>query len=42
VENIEMENFGVDQVGFENDYIHFVIVIPPKYLISQVIGKFKA
>ena len=32
----------LDEIGFDKDHIHFVMIIPPKYSISDVVGKLKS
>ena len=29
-------------IGFDGDHLHMVMVIPPKYSISEVMGKLKS
>ena len=31
----------VETIGFDEDHLHMVMVIPPKYSIASVMGKFK-
>ena len=31
----------IETIGFDRDHVHFVMVIPPKYSISSVMGKLK-
>ena len=37
-----MPGVTIEQMGFDNDHMHLVMVIPPKYSISEVMGKLKA
>ena len=32
----------IEEIGFDKDHIHFVMVIPPKYSISDVIAQMKS
>ena len=32
----------IDAIGFDQDHLHMVMVIPPKYSISSVMGKLKS
>ena len=32
----------MEQIGFNLDYVHFVMIIPPKYSISEVVGQLKS
>ena len=32
----------IEKIGFDKDHIHFVMIIPPKYSISDVVGKLKS
>ena len=32
----------VETIGFDEDHVHMVMVIPPKYSISDVMGKLKS
>ena len=32
----------IEEIGFDEDHIHFVMIIPPKYSISDVVGKLKS
>jgi putative transposase len=31
----------MEKIGFDNDHVHLVMVIPPKYAIADVIGMLK-
>ena len=31
----------IEMIGFDGDHLHMVMVIPPKYSISEVMGKLK-
>ena len=37
-----MPGVTIDQIGFDEDHLHMVMVIPPKYSISSVMGKLKS
>ena len=37
IPGVEME-----QIGFNLDHVHFVMIIPPKYSISEVVGQLKS
>ena len=37
-----MPGVQVETIGFDADHLHMVIVIPPKYAISDVIGQLKS
>ena len=32
----------IEQIGFDLDHVHFVMIIPPSYAVSDVIGKLKS
>ena len=32
----------IEEIGFDKDHIHFVMVIPPKYSISDVMAQMKS
>ena len=32
----------MEQIGFNLDHVHFVMIIPPKYSISEVVGQLKS
>jgi len=32
----------IETIGFDKDHVHMVMVIPPRYSISSVIGKLKS
>ena len=36
-----MPGVEIETVGFDGDHLHMVIVIPPKYSISDVMGRLK-
>ena len=36
-----MSGVIVEQMGFDRDHVHFVMVVPPKYTIADVIGELK-
>jgi len=33
---------NIDQIGFDEDHLHMVMEIPPKYSIASVMGKLKS
>jgi len=37
-----MPGVKIEQIGFDEDHLHMVMVIPPKYSISSVMGKLKS
>ena len=37
-----MPGVTIDAIGFDQDHLHIVMVIPPKYSISSVMGKLKS
>ena len=37
-----MPGVQIETMGFDHDHIHFVMVIPPKYSISSVMGELKS
>ena len=37
-----MPGVTVETIGFDKDHLHMVMVIPPKYSISEVMGKLKS
>lgn len=32
----------IKTIGFDKDHVHFIMEIPPKYAVSDVIGKLKS
>ncbi len=36
-----MPGVEVDLIGFDADHLHMVMIIPPKYGISEVMGRLK-
>ena len=38
----EMPGVLVETIGFDEDHLHMVIVIPPKYSIASVVGRLKS
>ena len=32
----------IEEIGFDKDHVHFVMVIPPKYSISDVMAQMKS
>ena len=37
-----MPGVSIETIGFDSDHLHMVMVIPPKYSISAVMGKLKS
>jgi len=37
-----MPGVEIETIGFDGDHLHMVIVIPPKYSISDVMGRLKS
>jgi putative transposase len=37
-----MPGVEVETIGFDKDYVHMVMVIPPKYSIASVMGRLKS
>lgn len=37
-----MPGVGIDEIGFDKDHLHMVMVIPPKYSIASVMGQLKS
>jgi len=37
-----MPGVTVETIGFDQDHLHMVMVIPPKYSISSVMGRLKS
>lgn len=37
-----MPGVTIEVIGFDKDHLHMVMVIPPKYSISEVMGKLKS
>ena len=37
-----MPGVKVETIGFDQDHLHMVMVIPPKYSIAEVMGKLKS
>ena len=37
-----MAGVEIERIGFDKDYLHIVMIIPPKYVISDVIGQLKS
>lgn len=37
-----MPGVSIETIGFDKDHVHMVMVIPPKYAISSVIGELKS
>lgn len=38
----DMPGVEIETIGFDGDHMHMVMVIPPKYAISDVIGQLKS
>ena len=36
-----MPGVSIETIGFDNDHVHMVMVIPPKYSIAEVMGRLK-
>ena len=37
-----MPGVEIETIGFDGDHIHMVMIIPPKYAISDVMGQLKS
>lgn len=37
-----MPGVTIETIGFDEDHLHMVMVIPPKYSVSEIIGKLKS
>ena len=37
-----MPGVTIERMGFDNDHLHMLMIIPPKHSIAEVMGKFKA
>ena len=37
-----MSGVIVEQMGFDRDHVHFVIVVPPKYAVADIMGELKS
>jgi len=37
-----MSGVTIETIGFDQDHFHMVMVIPPKYSVSSVMGKLKS
>lgn len=37
-----MPGVTIETIGFDQDHLHMVMVIPPKYSISEVMGQLKS
>ena len=37
-----MAGVEIEMIGFDEDHLHMVVVIPPRYSISDVMGKMKS
>lgn len=38
----EMPGVEIETIGFDKDHLHMVMIIPPKYSISNVMGELKS
>lgn len=38
----EMPGVTIETIGFDDDHLHMLMVIPPKYSISNVMGRLKS
>ena len=38
----KMPGVEIETIGFERDHFHMVMIIPPKYSISEVMGRLKS
>jgi putative transposase len=38
----EVSGVEIKTIGFDKDHLHMVMVIPPRYSISEVMGKLKS
>ena len=38
----QMPGVEIETIGFDGDHLHMVMIIPPKYSISDVMGKLKS
>jgi len=36
-----MPGVKIEEIGFDQDHVHMVILIPPKYSIASVVGQLK-
>ena len=36
-----MPGVVIEQIGFDKDHLHMVIIIPPKYSIASIMGELK-
>ena len=37
-----MPGVKIEKIGFDEDHVHFVMIIPPKYSISSVVAQLKS
>ena len=37
-----MPGVMIEAIGFDNDHLHMVMIIPPKYSIASVMGRLKS
>ena len=37
-----MSGVIVEQMGFDRDHVHFLMVVPPKYAVADIIGELKS
>ncbi len=38
----EMPGVEIETIGFDQDHVHMVMIIPPKYSVSSVMGRLKS
>jgi len=38
----QMPGVEIETIGFDGDHLHMVMIIPPKYSISEVMGRLKS
>ena len=38
----QMPGVEIETIGFDGDHLHMVMIIPPKYSISEVVGRLKS
>ncbi len=37
-----MSGVIVEQMGFDRDHVHFVMVVPPKHAVADIMGELKS
>lgn len=37
-----MPGVTIETIGFDHDHLHMLMVVPPKYAVSDVVGKLKS